>query len=473
MSELRAGFAKVDITPDESSSMAMEGLFEQGAAEVHWPPHAHVAVFDDGSTRVGVIVLDVAGIGADTAEELRDAIADSGSLAPANILLSCTHAHNCAKMFDLYGEPRDQPYLDRLTGLLVEAMNAAASSMEPVELEVGSVETKDLTFNRRPFYAGGEVASGGPRWVEDFSGVESEADEELTLLIARRDDGSIAGGMIGFACHPHAMLPLPVWSADFAGAAAREMERRHGGTFMFVQGASGDLHWVDQRTPTAWVNWWVDPARFLPQVQDDAQASAERHAERLVEAAEAALAKAEPRAGVPVGSARQVLDIAERVPSQEQLELARSFLEDPSGADLDDFNRRITGHSWTFYDNGIPIQEMFANAILELAEAQKGKSQPPSQPVEVQVIRVGEVGFAGYPGEMFSAFGARTKKESPLQTTFPCGVTNGFFGYIPTLEAFERGGYESRLDVNSRLVPNAGDDMVDAAVELLRGLTQA
>lgn len=95
--------------------------------------------------------------------------------------------------------------------------------------------------------------------------------------------------------------------------------------------------------------------------------------------------------------------------------------------------------------------------------------RPVVEQVEVQALAVGDVAFVGYPAEMFTELGLRTKAGSPFAATFVCELANGWFGYVPTLEAYEHGGYETRLGSN-RLDPHAGDTMVSAALALLAKL---
>jgi hypothetical protein len=63
------------------------------------------------------------------------------------------------------------------------------------------------------------------------------------------------------------------------------------------------------------------------------------------------------------------------------------------------------------------------------------------------------------------------KSGSPFSDTLITTLANGWHGYAPTLEAFARGGYEPRFAYPSRLTPEAGDRMADAALELLRRLS--
>lgn len=48
------------------------------------------------------------------------------------------------------------------------------------------------------------------------------------------------------------------------------------------------------------------------------------------------------------------------------------------------------------------------------------------------------------------------------------GYANGMVGYVPTREAFARGGYETTFASGSRLAPEAGDLLEKCAVELIQ-----
>lgn len=467
MTSLSAGFSKIDITPDFSIPLWWV-IGERVATGVHWPLHARVALFDSGDRRVAIVALDVALISSANAAMFRTAMAGAGGLAENDILVSCTHTHSCP-LRD-YG-PLHPDYEEPLASWLTTAMKEAASRLEPVELTVGSTTTRGLAFSRRPMYAANEVASGGPSYVPDFVGFEGPIDEELQLLLARRADGSVAGGLVGFACHPHIMGPLPMWSADFPGVLSERLGEHHGGTFLFLQGASGDIHWVDRSVDRWWTNWWVDPPALADEPRARAVECAERQASGLFAAAMEADAAMRPVNGATVAAVNKTLEIPLRCPTSKQVDLARWFMaQDPDSIDVADYTQRMSGHPFTFYENSHFIQGLFARLTVEMSEAQQqSQQQPPVEQVEVQVVSVGDVAFVAYPGEMFSDFALRTKAASPFATTFVCGVSNGSFAYVPTTAAFEHGGYETRIG-SSPLAENAGDLMTDAALELLQGI---
>jgi neutral ceramidase len=90
--------------------------------------------------------------------------------------------------------------------------------------------------------------------------------------------------------------------------------------------------------------------------------------------------------------------------------------------------------------------------------------------LEVQAVRFGEVAIVALPVELFTAIGEEIKRASPFRDTFIATLANGWHGYVPTREAFARGGYEPRFAYPSRLVEEAGDLLSGAAMGLLRGM---
>jgi hypothetical protein len=85
-----------------------------------------------------------------------------------------------------------------------------------------------------------------------------------------------------------------------------------------------------------------------------------------------------------------------------------------------------------------------------------------SRPVETQVIRFGDAVFCSAPGELFVEWGLQMKQWSPFPYTFIAELANDSVGYIPTYEAFRRGGYETTPVVSVKLTPALGQLVTDA-----------
>jgi neutral ceramidase len=454
---LRIGFGRVDITPELGLRMA--GTEPWPAAEgVSGPLHGRVLLADDGTRRVAIVCLDLMALAADEVALLRSRLAPLGGLDPAAIMVACSHTH--AASFTFLAGPVEEPdvlgYLDDLSARMETAMATGAADLRPAELVVARTLAPGWAFNRRPIYAGDQVATHGPTWGEGFVGLEDTPDEEVQVLLAREPGGAVLGGLLGFACHPTVMEAQPVYSSDFAGALVAELEARHGGVFGFLLGASGDTANLDpaDRDPDRWFGW----------------AHALRMGRALADRTDEALGASRAVAAARVGVATTRLRIAQRRPTPEQVRLARWYLEE-APADLDElaFTRRFYGHDYTFYEVPPRANERHVRQLLGMWEWQRrAGTRQVIEDVEVQALLLGDVAVVAYPVELFTAFGRRLKADSPFADTFVATMANGWHGYAPTPAAFGRGGYEPFLAYQSRLIPEAGDLMTDAAIELLQ-----
>jgi neutral ceramidase len=458
----RVGCGRADITPEPG--LPMVGMPDTPRGEgVHWPLRSRVFLVDDGERRIAIICFDLIDLVSNHVAELRQRLAGPGGLDPENILVACSHTHRAPFTETGWGaaEEPTRSYLDLVFARTTQAMFESVTRLQPAELSVGRSMALGWAFNRRPIYAGGQVGTHGPSWGNGFIGMEGSPDEEVGVLLARGRDGRVLGGLVDLACHPTAMGHEPVYSADYPGVLTAELEARHGGIFGFLIGAAGDTS-----TP--------DPASRDPESgfgRDHTLAMGKA----LADSADEAIQKARRVTVGSLGAASTRLRIPQRRPTMEQVELARWYLEErPADLDELDFTRRIYGHDYTFNDGKQLGNERHAQELLNMWQWQRGKSDDELvEEIEIQVIALGDVAIVAFPVELFSDFGRRVKTGSPFPDTFIATLANGWHGYAPTLEAFARGGYEPRFAYPSRLTPEAGNHMTNAALDLLRRFSTA
>jgi hypothetical protein len=88
----------------------------------------------------------------------------------------------------------------------------------------------------------------------------------------------------------------------------------------------------------------------------------------------------------------------------------------------------------------------------------------------LQAWRIGEVGFASLPGELFVEWGLKIKAESPFPWTYPVELGADYLGYLVTEQAWKAGGYESLTCRTARPSAKGVAKMTDAALALLKKL---
>ena len=86
------------------------------------------------------------------------------------------------------------------------------------------------------------------------------------------------------------------------------------------------------------------------------------------------------------------------------------------------------------------------------------------------VATIGDFALAGNPFEMFHQHGEYVKENSPYEMTFFVSLVNGAEGYMPTADAYARGGYEVEV---CRYKPAIGDEAVQTLVDILKEFKQS
>jgi len=151
--------------------------------------------------------------------------------------------------------------------------------------------------------------------------------------------------------------------------------------------------------------------------------------------------KVEHQDWVPLAAAQKDLMLGVRVPDAEQVEWAQRTLKDPP---------KYHQH-----------EQVYAERLLKM------KDWPREAPVPLQAFRIGDVGVAAIPAEVFVEIGLEIRKRSPLKQTFTIELANGWFGYLPTAEQHEVGGYETWRGTNL-LETTAAPKIVEGIVDLFQ-----
>jgi hypothetical protein len=94
----------------------------------------------------------------------------------------------------------------------------------------------------------------------------------------------------------------------------------------------------------------------------------------------------------------------------------------------------------------------------------------PMRELILQTIRIGDLGIAAIPNEVFALTGLKLKRRSPLPTTFTIELANGGEGYIPPPEQHPLGGYTTWPARSAALVPKAESKIVDELLSMFEGL---
>jgi neutral ceramidase len=235
-SNLRAGVAKIDVTPPFEVKVAGHVRQTQGARD---PIRAAVLLLDDGRTMAAIVSFDFLCAWDELVHEVRETVSRATRTPIENILVATSHNHSGPEWSP--GSPYCRQVIDKLGA----AAAAAMREMRPVSLGYGE-GTIHFNINRRQVINGRAVVRLNP---------DGPCDRRVKVL--RIDDGrSLAplAVVMHAVCHPcvftwgdKASLPYadgyPKMSADFPGEAQRFVEMVYGAPTqtLFLQGCAGDI----------------------------------------------------------------------------------------------------------------------------------------------------------------------------------------------------------------------------------------
>jgi hypothetical protein len=151
----------------------------------------------------------------------------------------------------------------------------------------------------------------------------------------------------------------------------------------------------------------------------------------------------EHRDWVPLRSANTEVSLGVRKPSAPELQRAQDVLAQ-AGANLRS------------------VEQIYARETLLMND------YPQQVPLLLQALRIGDVGIAAIPCEVFVQIGLELKEESPSKPTFTISLANGYNGYLPTVEHHQLGGYETWRARSSYLETNAAPRIVETMMRLLK-----
>jgi len=439
---LRAGAATVDITPGKDVRLDGPIMRIGPVREVLDPLHVRALVLDDGQTRLAFAVCDATIISREIFDKAKALVQQRIGLAPANMLMSATHTHMAVRAASLgLGEGNDR-YEAALSGKIAEAVVAAAGRLAPARVGWGAVDVPRFAHNRRwimkpgtvgpnPFGETGEQVVMGGRPAENRVKNAGPIDPELSVLSVQHADGRPLAVLGNYGIHYVAFKGGAV-SADYFGYFARRIEEllcpddgEPPFVGMMTNGTSGDVG---------------SPGGGLEGIKDVGYALAEEAA-RVVRAIE-------HQGDVSLAARCSELELGVRRPSPERIAWARAV---QAGT----WNQ--PAHGW---------KKIYAHNTLRLAES------PPTLSVPLQAVRIGSLGIAASPCEVFAATGLALKGESPLKPTFHVELANGYSGYLPPPDQFALGGYTTWPAESSCLEIDAEPKIRAELLRLLRAVKE-
>ncbi len=394
--ELKAGYAKVDVTPVEPVYMGGYSLRNAPSDGVHGQDKLYVRalVFDNGKVQVAFVEADVIGIqGHDV---FRREIADATGIPYANVLLGDVHNHAAPSPRPGGGTAWERQF----EKALLTAAKEAAGNLQPVRTAAGSGRSR-IAMNRRQVRPSdqdspltfdendksqsfGQYRTDRPVSIHEFAGVvrlganpEGPIDDAVEVVRIDTAQGKPLAVMIHYPCHGTTLGGRnSKISGEWMGRMQAFVESRFPGVgAIYLQGAAGDINprvvgGLDGHKDDVSVTWALGE-----------------------------------EIGAEVARVYRTLAPSAADDSRIQLETKEIVLPRQYRELFDDFK-----------NTGVRVP--------------------------TTAVRIANLMWVTFPGEMFSAIGKRVKAASPATYPHLMGYTNGSVGYFPEQKAYAEGGYE-------------------------------
>ena len=422
-SGLKAGIAKVDITPSES--LYMGGYDESGRPG---PSRGHdgniyvrALVLDDDTNRLVFVELDVVSMPPADYDKIRKMVSDKTGIDFNYIILGCVHNHSAPYPG---GKNTGSDWYKNFDGMIVRSVREAIEDLEPVRIGGGTGRSY-IAMNRRKKMTDtlsyltfdennssqsyGKYKTDHPVLIREMDGVtrlganpQGSIDDEIGIIRIDKLNGEPKAAFINYACHGTTLgarneMINPEWN----GWMLEYLEKQYPGlTGIFVQGAAGDIN-----------------PRFVGGL--DGYKDNPENTQKL---------------GYEIGH-----------------EVERTFNSIVTSD--------LTGTKIRLVHENIICPEKYDNVVKDFHHT--------TVAVPVTAIRLGEFSWVTFPGELFHEIGQKIKAAEHSRISFFAGYCNGSYGYLPTQQAYSEGGYEPW---SSQFAPVTEKILIKGVDELLMRL---
>ncbi|MCA9086616.1 MAG: hypothetical protein KDA81_21310 [Planctomycetaceae bacterium] len=425
----RAGAAMSNITPP-LGELIVGGWTPIPAKHVHDELYARCLVLDDGTSKLAIVLCDNVGIPREVFDEARKKIEAAGEIPGNHILMASTHTHSATTArgpSKVIWEDELTEYQQFLANRIADGVSRAINLLQPAQIGWGSVDEPSEVFNRRwhvtdpsmltnPFGGVDKVRMNPSRGSGALVKPAGPIDPEVSFISVRSVSGQPIALLANYSLHYVGGVKSGDISGDYFGYFAKFIGDKlvsaeaDGVPFVGIMsnGTSGDINNINfQEKGSSYKSY------------EKMQEVAQKVADRVYEAHQAV----KFHDWVSLQAASSDLELTVRKPTEEMKAHFAALEKDPDSK----------GHI---------REKIYAERIGRLKDA------PDTIQVPLQVFRIGELGIAAVPFETFVEIGLELKDRHPFKDFFTIELANGSYGYLPTPEQHELGGYETWLGTN-------------------------
>jgi hypothetical protein len=467
--EICLGWAMEDITPE--GPVSLWGQYYERISEYVQSPLKVTALAIESINRnvreqVILVSIDLVYMEGDLQESLRTILKKQlPDFDVQNLILNVTHTHSS------FNPGADSKHYSMLVDKLSKVAVTAWEKRQPGGIS-WDLEYEVIGHNRRVEFADGTTEMYGNCERSDFIGLEGPEDNSVKLVFCWDLNKKLTGIIMNVACPAQVTEAKYFVSADYWGELRKQIEKKYPGIYILPQiGASGDISPRDL------------PREYKLNKSDmwDTLGTA-KIGKKLLNVIDRAFPRAKDKIETKtvIKHITEKIEIPTRLYSYEEYQKAKKtikgIIKGTNTVELvwDNFlqeikeNEKIKEHGpW---DNKLSDYGIYKKqeALVKQYEDQDKRR---SYPVELHVIRIGDIAICTNPFELFAEYGLRIEGRSKAKLTFVVQLSAGdYAGYLPTQRAIEGSSYKGYSALVNSVGPEGGQALVDRTVNIIESI---
>ncbi len=496
MSELLIGWAEESLVPDKKVNVYGQ-FYERISDHVETEITATALAISKGDQNAIIVSCDLTAVRQFLLDEVRKIFAEICPEVPVqNLIIGATHTHTSVGYAskqtggDSFGTaasvlneflPPERQYTplvtaddsimkdtDALDFLAVRIAKAAKRAWDN-RAEGGFTNAFGravVGFCRRVCYNDGSAQMWGDTNTATFTQLEGGNDSGIELLYVYNKEKKLTGVVANIACPSQILEHRSFISADYWGEVKVNLRKELGDDLFLLPmcGAGGDqcprdlVRWVQPETPINDPN--IKRPDVIDRVADPSMfdlSGCRRVGKRVSNEILAVLEElGQPQTDAAFEHQVITLDLPLRKATISQYDEAVRELEYyvAKNKDKEVFN----------YEDKAKMH-VYAGTIVRYREQQYIETKP----VEVHIIRLGDIAIATNPFELFLDYGNQIKVRSKAKQTMLVQLACDAMGYLPTRKAVPQGGYGTSV-VSCLCGPDGGEVLVEKTLESINAL---
>jgi len=493
MSQIKIGWASRDVST--TAPINIPGQFHMRISKgILDPVTANALVIDNGEDQAIFLSCDLVVIRSGLLDLVREKTAALNPEIPVmKILMNATHTHEGPSHYVDKVHPFDygmevassDDYREFLAASCAEAINEAWAGRAAGSYAYGYGYAV-VAHSRRVCYfddvskrpgavinsthgVNGTSVMYGNTNDDNFSHYEAGADHFVNLLYTFDAEGKLTGAIVNVPCPSQNSEHEWYLSADYWHNVREAIRAKHGNIYILAQcAAAGDLsprilHYKQAQARRFQLKY-EDCEANSPAVNKTELYARKDIAERIAAAFDEVLswAKKDIRTEAKVSHNVSTVQLDKYRITEDDLEYAKDGLATSKAQDfvVTDDPLNDLYHNTRIISN----RNRFLN-VLKRYEDQKTET---TLPMELHVLRIGDIAFASNRFELYMDFQHRIQARSPFEQTFIVQLA-GPGSYLCTDRAFEARGY-SAIVFSIQASPKGGQDLVEETVKQLKEL---